>query len=190
MRGPGRLLTSSPERGGSGRAPAVAGRSAAAAILASGGPSPARGSRGGGARQGSAAEAPFMGESEGRQRAQPSLGLPLGSEAAPAEPRPGPSPPAGSGGGCRARPGRRPRGGLRRAARGRAERGGRAAAAGCRCCRCAGAGRQRGPGRRERERAGPRRCRCCRRCGSGSLPQWGWAAERAGRGKGQAPPPR
>lgn len=38
---------------------------------------------------------------------------------------------------------------------------------------------------RERERAGPRR----RRCGSPSLPQWGWAAERAGRGKGQAPPP-
>lgn len=117
---------------------------------------------------------------EGRQRsAHRFLVLPVRSEAPPAEPRPGPSPPPGAIGGCRARPGRRPLGGLLVAAAVREER------ARCRRFLLHGGRKAARPG--ERERAGPRRRR--RRCGSPSLPQWGWAAERAGRGKGQAPPP-
>lgn len=187
-------------QGGSGRARGITGRSPTAAILSSRGrgsrrpPLRVAGRTPGGAGQpgglgGEALVRPrrAVHGGEGRQRgAHRFLVLPVCSEAPPAESRPGPSPPPRAIGGCWARPGRQPLGGLLVAGRVREERarcrrfllhGGRKAARpGPPCARTG-----------ERERAGPRRRR--RRCGSPSLPQWGWAAERAGRGKGQAPPP-
>lgn len=159
------------------------------APAAGGGPDARRGGRAGGLG-GEALVRPrrAIHGGEGRQRgAHRFLVLPVRSEAPPAGSRPGPSPPPGAIGGCWARPGWQPLGGQLVADTVREERarcrrfllhGGRKAARpGPPCARTG-----------ERERAGPRRRR--RRCGSPSLPQWGWAAERAGRGKGQAPPPR
>lgn len=125
---------------------------------------------------------------EGRQRsAHRFLVLPFGSEAPPAEPRPGPSPSLGAIGGCRAGPGRHPRGGLRRAGRVREERARRRR----RCCLLRGAGRQRGPGSRARRAGGGPGLGIAAAAGQAAFRSGGgWAAERAGRGKGQAPPPR